>query len=57
MSVLFILVPLALIVAGLALWAFFWTIHDGQMDDLDSPAYRMLWEDEDRSAPKGPKPL
>ena len=52
MSVLYILVPLALVVAGLALWGFFWTIHDGQMDDLDSPAYRMLWDDEGKRPSK-----
>lgn len=51
MSVLFLLVPLALVVAALALWGFFWTIHDGQMDDLDSPAYRMLWDDDTRNRP------
>lgn len=52
MSVLYLLVPLALIVAGAALWGFFWTIHDGQMDDLDSPAYRMLWDDEGKRPAK-----
>jgi cbb3-type cytochrome oxidase maturation protein len=55
MSVLYVLVPLALVVAALALWGFFWTIHDGQMDDLDSPSYRMLWDEDGKQPTKRPK--
>jgi cbb3-type cytochrome oxidase maturation protein len=47
MSVLFLLVPLAIVLAACAVAAFFWTVRSGQMDDLDTPAYRALWDDED----------
>lgn len=47
MSVIFIVLPLALVMAGLGLWAFIWSVRTGQMDDLDTPAIRMLHEDED----------
>ena len=46
MSVLFIVLPLALIVVGIAVWAFVWASHRGQFDDLDTPAVRVLHDDE-----------
>lgn len=47
MSVLYIVLPLALLFAGLALTAFLWAVHRGQFDDLDTPAWRVVWDDED----------
>lgn len=47
MSVLWIVIPLAFIFAAVAVWAFVWTVRSGQMDDLDTPASRILIEDED----------
>ncbi len=46
MSVLYIMVGLALVMAGIALWAFFWSVHRGQYDDLDTPPHRILFDDE-----------
>jgi cbb3-type cytochrome oxidase maturation protein len=51
MSVLFIVLPLALIIAAIALAAFFWAARTGQFDDLDTPAARILF-DEDLKADK-----
>ncbi len=45
MSVLFIVLPLALLLVGAAVVAFVWSAHSGQMDDLDTPAVRMLHDD------------
>lgn len=42
MSVLYIVLPLALVIATGAVLAFVWMVNGGQMDDLDSPAHRML---------------
>jgi cbb3-type cytochrome oxidase maturation protein len=47
MSILFVLVPLSLALVVLAGWAFFWAVGTGQFDDLDSPAWDMLHEDND----------
>ena len=49
MEVLFIVLPLAILMAGIALAAFFWAVHRGQFDDLDTPRYRALFDD---SAPR-----
>jgi cbb3-type cytochrome oxidase maturation protein len=45
MSVLFIVLPLAILIAMAAVFAFAWMVRSGQMDDLDSPALRMLHDD------------
>jgi cbb3-type cytochrome oxidase maturation protein len=47
MSSLVYLVPLALLLGGLALAAFFWSLRNGQYDDLDGAAERILLNDED----------
>ena len=47
MSILFVLVPLSLALVVLAGWAFFWAVGTGQFDDLDSPAWDMLHEEND----------
>lgn len=46
MSVLFIVVPLALIVVLAAVAAYVWSARGGQFDDLDTPAVRMLHDDD-----------
>ncbi len=46
MSVLYIMLPLAILMAGLALVAFIRSVRSGQMDDLDTPPVRMLFDDE-----------
>lgn len=45
MSVIYIMLPGAFILAGLALWAFLKAARQGQFDDLDSPPQRMLMDD------------
>jgi cbb3-type cytochrome oxidase maturation protein len=45
MQVLFIVVPLAMVMAGLALAAFFIAVRRGQFDDLDTPQYRAIFDD------------
>ena len=46
MEVIYIVLPLAIVMAGAALAAFFWAVHRGQFDDLDTPRYRALFDDE-----------
>lgn len=44
MSMLLILVPLSLLLLGVAAWAFMWAVGSGQFDDLETPAWDMLTE-------------
>lgn len=46
MSILYFLVPLALLLAGAGVWAFFWAVRSGQFDDVETPAIRILLDDE-----------
>lgn len=45
MSVLYLLVPLALVLAGGAVAAFWLAVRQGQFDDLETPAMRVLFDD------------
>jgi len=52
MSILFVLIPLALVLLIVAVGAFFWAVNNGQFDDLESPAYRILLDDDARPPPQ-----
>jgi cbb3-type cytochrome oxidase maturation protein len=45
-SVLYIVLPAALVVVGVAVAAYVWAAKRGQFDDLTTPAMRMLNDDE-----------
>ena len=47
MSVIYVLVPVALAIMALALWAYVWAAKRGQFDDLKTPGMRVLHEDDD----------
>ena len=47
MSSLVYLIPLALVLGGAALAAFFWTLRSGQYEDLAGAAERILLDDAD----------
>lgn len=53
MSVLYILIPLALLLGGGALVAFLSALKRGQFDDLETPAWRAIFEDEPKKGKKG----
>ncbi|AMC99757.1 cbb3-type cytochrome oxidase assembly protein CcoS [Halomonas chromatireducens] len=66
MTILYMLIPLSLILLGLAVWAFFWAVKNDQFEDLEGPAHRILFDDdendltpearEQRRKPAGEKP-
>lgn len=47
MTVLYVLVPMALLLVAGAAIAFVWATRDGQLDDLETPPLRMLHDDDD----------
>ena len=47
MNSVFLLIPLALMLLAVAVAAFVWAVRAGQFDDLDTPASRILFDDED----------
>ena len=54
MSVMYIVLPLAIFFAAVFVGLFIWAVKHGQMDDLHTPAARILLDDDD-PAPR-PKP-
>lgn len=53
MNVIFIVLPLSLVVAAGFLAAFVVAARRGEFDDLDTPAHRMLEDEEDPGAAPG----
>jgi cbb3-type cytochrome oxidase maturation protein len=53
MEILFLMVPLGMVLVGLGIWAFFWAVGSGQFDDLDSPGWSVLGDEEPPSATEG----
>jgi len=46
MGILILLVPLSLMLTGGAVFAYVWACRNRQFDDLDSPAYKLLLDDQ-----------
>ena len=55
MEVIFVLLPLALLIAAIAVVFFIWAARSGQFDDLDTPAMRVLFDDEEPSRRPSPR--
>jgi cbb3-type cytochrome oxidase maturation protein len=49
MTIIYALIPIGLLLLAAAVWAFFWAVRSGQFDDLETPAWRILLDDD--SAP------
>lgn len=42
MNILYLMIPVSLILGGGFLFAFIWSVHDGQVDDTETPPHRIL---------------
>lgn len=58
METIFVLLPLALLIAAIAVGLFIWAAKTGQFDDLETPAVRILFDDEEprRASPANGAP-
>ena len=45
MTVIFLVLPLALLIVAAAVFAFIWASRRGQYDDLETPAIRAIQDD------------
>lgn len=56
MDVLYYLVPLAILLGLLGLVELIWALKSGQFDDLEGPAHRILFDDDQDMIPHQPAP-
>jgi cbb3-type cytochrome oxidase maturation protein len=56
MNIIFLLIPLGLVLLAAAVVAFFWAVRSGQFDDLETPAWRILLDDDRSPPPEADKP-
>ncbi len=54
-NILFLLIPISLVIMGIAIWVFLWAIRSGQFEDLEGPAHRILMDDDDPRIPRKPQ--
>jgi cbb3-type cytochrome oxidase maturation protein len=52
MTILYLLIPIAVLLMGVAIAFFLWTVRTGQYDDLEGPAHRILMDDDDPKIPQ-----
>ncbi len=45
MAILLALIPISLLLLGIAVWAFVWAVRRGQFEDLDTAALDILHDD------------
>jgi cbb3-type cytochrome oxidase maturation protein len=48
---LYVLIPLALVLMAVAVWALIWAIRNGQFDDLESHGWSVVLDDDQRPPP------
>ncbi|HCZ13061.1 MAG TPA: cbb3-type cytochrome oxidase assembly protein CcoS [Accumulibacter sp.] len=54
METLYLLIPISVVLVFLIAIAFWWSLRNGQFDDLEGPAYRILMDD-DSPPPQPPE--
>jgi len=52
MSIVFLLIPVSLILITLGVVLFSWAVKNGQYDDLDGPAHRILHDEDEHLIPE-----
>jgi cbb3-type cytochrome oxidase maturation protein len=50
-EIIYLLLPASIALAAIALCGYLWAARSGQFDDLDTPARRVLTEEEEDSSP------
>ncbi|APE05241.1 MULTISPECIES: cbb3-type cytochrome oxidase assembly protein CcoS [Alteromonas] len=46
MSIIYVLIPIAIIIVALAVVIFFWAVKSNQFEDLDRQGYSILFDDD-----------
>lgn len=52
MEIIYLMIPLAVVLMTIIVAAFIWAVRSGQFDDLEGPANRILFDDDDEQVIK-----
>ncbi len=52
MDIIYLLLPISILLALIGLAAYIWSVKNGQFDDLETPAIRMLFDDQEKKTKK-----
>lgn len=52
MSIIYLMIPLGIILLGLAVWALVWAVRSGQFDDLESQGWSVVLDDDSKPPPE-----
>ena len=47
MYIIYLLIPIALVLIGIGIAAFLWAVKSDQFEDLEGPAHRILFDDDE----------
>jgi cbb3-type cytochrome oxidase maturation protein len=50
-DILYLLIPLSVLLVAVIVIAFLWAVRSGQFDDLEGPAHRILFDDDEHPGP------
>jgi len=56
MNMVYLLIPLALMLVGVAAWALIWAIRSGQFEDLESQGWSVVLDDDEKPPPGPDRP-
>jgi len=54
MSIIYILIPIAILLTSLGIYLFFWAVKTEQFDDLEKQGMSILFDDEQQEDPRTP---
>lgn len=46
MSIIYVLIPIAVIIVAIAIGVFFWAVKNNQFEDLERQGYNILFDDD-----------
>lgn len=55
MDIIFVLLPIALILGAIGLMWMLWGVKTGQFEDMEGPAHRILFDDDQEMIPEDSK--
>lgn len=47
MNTIYFLIPIGLVMLGLAIWAFIWAVNNHQYEDMENPSRQILFDDKE----------